>query len=316
MAILRGFPPSNTISPGVRIAESDLSFISPQQSFHRAGLVGFASKGPINIPTLIQTTRQLHTTFGYAHPAASDPYMIYAAEQYLLVANELYIVRVADTDAVSDERATLASVDIPVAGSGIIIQSNTAGSYIFETDSFFKWKLNGVLASKTLVVPANDGTTPSYSCTALVNLLNDQLTPSVDGIQFFCGTGSKIGVETTFSFGPNASLELVSVQNAIYGPENGSTAPGFSGITGLGVGMTQAQSTSGNDSYSTGYAVAGTWDFTSQTDLQLLIVVDGTDHPLIDNVVQTIDLADLEGLSNRQQISSMKSTLKFPMVLS
>ena len=54
MAILRGFPPSNTISPGVRIAENDLSFISPQQSFHRAGLVGFASKGPINIPTLIQ----------------------------------------------------------------------------------------------------------------------------------------------------------------------------------------------------------------------------------------------------------------------
>ena len=47
MAILRGFPPSNTISPSVRIAEKDLSFIAPEQSFHRAGLVGFASKGPI-----------------------------------------------------------------------------------------------------------------------------------------------------------------------------------------------------------------------------------------------------------------------------
>ena len=47
MAILRGFPPSNTISPSVRITEKDLSFIAPEQSFHRGGLIGFASKGPI-----------------------------------------------------------------------------------------------------------------------------------------------------------------------------------------------------------------------------------------------------------------------------
>ncbi len=65
MAINRGFPPSNTISASVRIAEKDLSFINPEQSFHRAGLVGFASKGPINIPTPISSSRQLHTVFGY-----------------------------------------------------------------------------------------------------------------------------------------------------------------------------------------------------------------------------------------------------------
>ena len=92
--------------------------------------------------------------------------------------------------------------------------------------------------------------------------------------------------------------ELVSVQDAIYGPKNGSTNPGFSGISGLGVGMTQAESTSGKDSYSTGYTTSGYWDFTSLTNLNLLIVVDGTNAPLIDNVVQTVDLADLEGLVN------------------
>ncbi len=120
MAILRGFPPSNTISPQVRIAEKDLSFISPQQSFHRAGLVGFASKGPINKATVVSSSRQLHTIFGYGHPDAGDPYLIYAAEQYLNVANELYVVRVADVDAVSDERANTASVDVPVAGASIM----------------------------------------------------------------------------------------------------------------------------------------------------------------------------------------------------
>ena len=64
MAILRGLPPSNTISPSVRIAEKDPSFIAPEQSLHRAGLVGFAGKGPINIPTVVRTNRQLHVMFG------------------------------------------------------------------------------------------------------------------------------------------------------------------------------------------------------------------------------------------------------------
>lgn len=85
MAILRGFPPSNTISPSVRITEKDLSFIAPEQTFHRAGLVGFASKGPINIPTVVRTSRQLHTIFGNPHPDVSDPYLVYAADQLSLI---------------------------------------------------------------------------------------------------------------------------------------------------------------------------------------------------------------------------------------
>ena len=83
MAILRGFPPSNTISPSVRITEKDLSFIAPEQSFHRGGLIGFASKGPINVPTLVSGQRQLNIVYGYPHPESGDPYLIYAAEQYM-----------------------------------------------------------------------------------------------------------------------------------------------------------------------------------------------------------------------------------------
>ena len=117
MAILQGFPPSNTISASVRITEKDLSFVAPDQSFHRAGLIGFASKGPINLPTLIATNRQLHVVFGNPHPDVGDPFLIYAAEQYLLVANELFVVRVADTDPVSDEQALTATVNVPAAGT-------------------------------------------------------------------------------------------------------------------------------------------------------------------------------------------------------
>lgn len=191
MAILKGFPPSNTISPSVRITEKDLSFISPDQSFHRAGLVGFASKGPVNVPTVIRSRRQLNTVFGYPHPEAGDPYLIYAAEQYLLVANELYVVRVADTDAVSWERAKTAEVSIPSAGGEVALISSLNGPYNFNKDHYFRWKLNGVLASRTLVV-LKDSSHPDpvvqsggYSAAQLASDLNSQLEPSVDGIEFF-----------------------------------------------------------------------------------------------------------------------------------
>ena len=152
-AILTGFPPSNTISPSIRITEKDLSFIAPDQSFHRAGLVGFASKGPINVPTLIATHNQLTQTFGYPHPESGDPYLIYAAQQYLLVGNELYVVRVADEQNVSDTQAEIATVAVPSAGGQIQIVAAHGRTALCVRRGlvFFRWRLNGVLHSKTLV---------------------------------------------------------------------------------------------------------------------------------------------------------------------
>lgn len=314
MAILRGFPPSNTISPSVRIAEKDLSFIPPEQSFHRAGLVGFASKGPINIPTLVRTKRQLNTIFGFPHPETGDPYLIYAAEQYLLVANELYVVRVGDEDAVSHERAQTADVEVPSAGGQIIIESDTVGPYDFlEADypngAFFRWRLNGVLASRTLVVVPNEQHPDSavqsggYSAAQLAEDLNLQLEPDVDGIEFYDTDDGRIAVRTTFAYGPDASLELVAVQYAIYG--GGLTNPTdatfiLDNPTGLGQGMTFAQVTGSNDRYPVnGYQVAGDWDFDdAPTELTLEVVLDGTDNVNIDNIVQVIDLSDFDGGTN------------------
>lgn len=410
MAILKGFPPSNTISPSVRITEKDLSFIAPEQSFHRAGLVGFASKGPINIPTLIQSRRQLNTVFGYPHPEQGDPYLIYAAEQYLLVASELYVVRVADTDAVSWERARTATVEVPSAGGEIDIVSSAAGPYDLDKDMYFRWRLNGVLSSKTLVALSNanhpDPAVQSggYSAAQLANDLNMQLDPTVDGIQFFhtteqtvfvesdesstnstsssaeftldhknlvagtvtgrivvggvvvqsfsvneqggfsfrqvassgvkaltgsldratgtndlaakvtlgysgnlpAGTNkiyvsyryketfgsSRVGVRTTFSFGPSASLELVSVADALYGPTSIDVGSNVHvGPTGLGSGMTVAQMT-GSGTLVDGVRNGETYDFTSLGHHDLMVVVDGTDSVLVDNVVQVLDLSD------------------------
>jgi len=294
MAILRGFPPSNTISPSVRISENDLSFIQPERTLHRAGIVGFASKGPINIPTLIQTTRELNTVFGFPHPQDGDPYLIYAAQQYLLVANELYVVRVADIDAVSDEAAQTATVDAASAGGQIEVNAEVGGPpgspYIFDDPVFFKWRINGLLKSKTLVLIAG-----SYSAEQAASELNEQLDPPLDGIEFFVNDSDELSVRTTFAFGPDAELEFVSVSSSLYG---GTVANrnlvGTNNFPGLGTGMTVASTTSVYDRYPDDVSAqaAGMWDFSDFTDLTLNLVIDGTDNILIDNVVQVIDFTD------------------------
>lgn len=287
MAILRGFPPSNTISPSVRITERDLSYPAPNQSFHRAGLVGFASKGPINAPTLISTTQQLATIFGQPHPEANtDPYMIYAAQQYLLVANELYVVRVADTDT-----ADTASVDIPASGAlvdvigDVVIEAGDASigsgtvNAWFQKNYNFRWRLNGVLASKTVVLDAaqpygiadytaTGSTITTIAAGRVVAALNAQLSAE-DGIEFYTPdtTSGTIGVRTTFAAGPNASLEFVACKDAL--------------VERLGIAQ-------GNTA-----AVIQSEILTapiSDLDGVLKVVVEGTDSIDIDGVVQTFTL--------------------------
>jgi hypothetical protein len=263
-----------------------LSYIAPTQSFHRAGLVGFASKGPFNIPTLITNVQQLAQVFGYPHPESGDPYMIYAAQQYLLVGSELYCVRVGDQDNVSDEQAQTASVAVPSAGGQIQILASKAGPYTFGQDSFFRWRLNGVLHSKTLVVLAG-----TYNASQLAEDLNLQVDAEIDGISFYYdSTSTYIGVQTTWAFGPDSSFEFVSVQDAMYGDTIVNGNP-----TGWGTGMTAASLTGSADRYPTSYQTAGQYNLAGLTGLNIQIVVDGTDNVLIDNVVQVIDLSSLEG---------------------
>ncbi len=290
MATLRGFPASNTISPSVRITENDLTFISPTTSFHKVALVGFASKGPINTPTSVTTLTDLVTKFGNPHPDTSDPYLIYAAQQVLRVSSEVVITRVADTDPTSDTQATSASVDVPAAGGIVdIIGSETGPNFVFADDSYFSWKLNGVLASKILTVPAD-----TYILTELVTLLNAQLDSAIDGIEFYATTSSTLGLRSVWAYGTSSSIELVSHQDSIYG--------GASSIVGMGTSMTQAELTGTEDHYPLDiYTSAGTWNFSGigadvlATALQ--VVVSGTGNVNIDDVVQVIDLSALANAS-------------------
>lgn len=291
MATLRGFPASNTISPSVRITENDLTFVSPTTSFHRVALVGFASKGPINTPTSVTTLTDLVTKFGNPHPDTSDPYLIYAAQQVLRVSSEVIITRVADTDPTSDTQATAASIDVPATGGLVDIIGGITGPYTFADDAYFSWKLNGILASKVLTVPSSGS---PYTLTDLVDLLNAQLDPTVDGIEFYETGSNTLGLRSVWAYGTASSIELVSHQDSIYG--------GASSIVGLGTSMTQAEITGTEVKYPDDiYTSTGTWNFTGiSSDVlanAIQVVISGTGNVNIDNVVQVIDLSALAGSS-------------------
>lgn len=328
MALNSTLPPSNTISPSVRITEIDESMYGVGATFHTAGLVGFASKGPVGIPTQISSPAQLISVFGHPHPEVGDPYLIYAAQQYLTIANQLWIVRVADTSPTSWEAAGLAEVAVPPVGGQVLVESevqdgisawqngdpttglpasHATGNYSFEYDSYFSWRLNGVLASKTLQILANANRPAPfqnlvYTAVQLASDLNDQLVEG-DGIEFWVDTTSelpgyqKLTVFATNSFGPSSSIEFVSVMTMACG--GATVVDGGTNVLGFGTDMQRAITTGAYDGYPTSGSLntSGVWDFTgiSGTDLQLQVVISGTDSVLIDNVVQVIDLSTLAG---------------------
>ena len=288
MANLRGFPASNTISPSVRITENDLTFISPTTSFHSIGLVGFASKGPINTPTSVTSLTDLVSKFGNPHPDTGDPYLIYAAQQILRVSSELIVTRVADTDPTSAYQATTAGAIAPATGGLIDIIGANTGPFVFAVNSYFSWKLNGVLASKILIVEAD-----TYATTdSLVTVLNDQLVPEIDGIEFYTTTSDTLGLRSIWAYGSSSTIELVSHQDSIYG--------GASSIVGMGTSMTQAELLGTENKYPDDiYTSVGDWNFSgvSATILStaLQVVITGTGNVNIDDVVQVIDLSALAG---------------------
>ncbi len=198
------------------------------------------------------------------------------------------MVRVADDDNVSDEQAVTASVDVPSAGGQIQILASRQSPYVFANDSFFRWRLNGVLHSKTLVILAG-----TYTAAQLAEDLNLQVDPLVDGISFYTDVSAlHVGVKTTWAFGPDASFEFVSVQDAMYGNTVLNGNP-----TGWGSGMTPATITGSADRYPQSYQTAGNYNLTGLTGLNIQIVVDGTDNVLVDNVVQVIRACAARDLS-------------------
>jgi hypothetical protein len=290
MPILKGFPPSNTISPSVRITEKDYTLLTGTPSTHNIGLVGYASKGIFNQPIKVSDLAGLKVAFGNPHDTVSVPYLLYAAQNALQASDSVYIVRVGDLNTLSPTAAKIAGVSVPAGGQVISVLGTISGPFTFTDDSYFRWSLNGIESDKTLTVPKNSVSNPygtSYSSTELVEVLNSQLDSTVDGIQFFA-SGNYVGIKTVWAYGAQAVLEFLGVQKGLVGGAPSSTQ----NIIGLGNSMSEAIVIGQADRFPNNvYMAAGAWDFTGYdlNPFYVNVVVNGTDNTAIDGIVQTID---------------------------
>ena len=266
--MLKGFPTSNRIGQG-KFAEADLTV--PHQSYNNIALIGFTSKGPINTPTTVRDSRQLRTLFGLPHPDQRESNLLYAAEQCLLVGTKVLIYRAAD------KSAKAASIPIPGADNLVRTHSPWPEPYVFHANQFFRWKLDGTISNKTLVVLATEE--DGISATQLAEELNDQLSPK-DGIQFYVHNEKYLGVRTMLI--SKSELELVSIQDAMYGPW---------GVTGFGSQMRPAEKI--------GKSETGLYDLEFEENLGIEIIVTGSDNPTVDNTIQKVNLKGLEGKINK-----------------
>jgi len=91
------------LSPGVFSLETDLSLYVPNLSTTALGIVGFASRGPLNEPTYVTNPVQFASTFGDpTDPDVAPLPAVYSALQYLHTGRQLYFVRVAELDPLYD----------------------------------------------------------------------------------------------------------------------------------------------------------------------------------------------------------------------
>lgn len=113
------------LSPGVYTQILDLSLYIPNLSTTIAGMVGMASKGPLNEPIYVSNVVSFVTNFGQPNPNYMGPY---AALQFLRYGRQLYYVRVAGPSAeyaevAVPEAATAASVTGDYVGPFMVISS-------------------------------------------------------------------------------------------------------------------------------------------------------------------------------------------------
>lgn len=139
---------ANFVSPGVYTIEKDVSDYAPSVNPSIVGLVGFASRGPVDTPTLLTNPAQVIREFG-TPDLVNGGQGIYAALEILQKTNQVYYVRAATSEA-KDARYTIPLVTHPniavnmAAFVGLGNGGNVA--YRFDVDA---WDKNGVSVGET-----------------------------------------------------------------------------------------------------------------------------------------------------------------------
>jgi len=134
------------VSPGVYIIEKDLSQYSPSINSSVVGIVGFASKGPVNKATLITSPQQLVDTFGAPNEGIVGQGLEGAIE-ILETTNSIYYVR-----SVTDASSLQASAEVQLGLCPAVAISSV----------YFGGTLDSALGVSSAEVGGNNGGTAYF----------------------------------------------------------------------------------------------------------------------------------------------------------
>ena len=173
------------LSPGVFTREIDLSLYIPNLSTTAYGVVGLASKGPINEPMYITDPVQFSATFGDpADPTIEFQPAVYSALQYLHTGRQLWFVRVAEKDPTDPDGTDTGSIYMAKYGKVAINQdssvpeiagtSNTLAT-ITSSNNTLTFLVDQASPGFSITLPAGSGSVV-YSIPQIVALLNANAT--------------------------------------------------------------------------------------------------------------------------------------------
>lgn len=257
------------VSPGVLTREIDLSLYVPALTSTILALVGTATKGQVDVPSLITDVTQLAKVHGDPHP--NHP-AILVAQWYLKFGRQLRFIRVASNTLAS----STANLGSSAAGPAVLTGSND-GPFTIAAAS-------AASVTGTEVGPFNI-TTDS----------NDKITVAIDG------GGDQV---VTLAQGTNVTAQ--TIVDAINAQTNGLTASVVTNHVKIESNTTGASSSVqikavANDAYTTLGFTAATVTGSAGTDLLRVVVSGGSNQDFTltaGNRTAAQIVADLSGLTD------------------
>ena len=237
----------NYVSPGVFVIEKDISQYAPTINSSVVGIVGFASKGPVNKATLITSPNQLVDTFGPPSENITGQGLEGSIE-ILEQTNSMYYVRAAGSNAAN------ASASVPIGSCPAIELS--AGSYGTDNAIYLKVQVtdnngvSGFSTPKEYSIPAGTGT--GGQAAAIKKIVGGSLDAAKVGCFFdtntsttgymvgsHAGSGTVLGVSaySTAAFtddGSTAGLYVLREMDPGSGDPIGTTAQPVSAVQAFG----------------------------------------------------------------------------------
>jgi hypothetical protein len=206
-------------SPKINLIEKDVSTYVETAGRNITALVGFATKGPLNEPTVVISKKDFQNKFGKA--PANFPYAHLAAYRYFDFGSNLLFTRVAipsdeltatggdADDAYEASYAKSALITTRAIGTSASIVGTTPVSLSARTIAF-KIKVDGSDFYTSIVyeIPATTG----YTVDDLVTALNEKFEAADLLVVASASTGGELEF-TAQSYGLTSSLDISSIND-------------------------------------------------------------------------------------------------------